>query len=91
MLAGSHDDLFTGISIVHPAMLDVKDVEGLKVPLAMYPSKVRLPLSSFFVLQRANINELGQDEPAEEVEKIVEALKSKPFADKCEHKTYPTM
>jgi hypothetical protein len=40
MLAGSHDDLFTGISIVHPAMLDVKDVDGLKVPLAMYPSKV---------------------------------------------------
>ncbi|KAJ9125982.1 hypothetical protein QFC24_002254 [Naganishia onofrii] len=70
MLAGSHDDLFTGISIVHPAMLDVKDVEGLKVPLAMYPSK---------------------DEPKEDVKKIVEALKSKPFADKCEHKTYPNM
>lgn len=41
MLAGSHSELFTGISIVHPAMLDVKDVKGLAVPLAMYPSKVR--------------------------------------------------
>jgi hypothetical protein len=41
MLAGSHADLFTGISIVHPAMLDVKDVDGLAVPLALYPSKVR--------------------------------------------------
>lgn len=40
MLAGGHDDLFKGIAIVHPAMLDVGDVEGLKVPLALYPSKV---------------------------------------------------
>lgn len=44
MLAGSHSELFTGVSIVHPAMLDVKDVEGLAVPLAIFPSKVRLPL-----------------------------------------------
>ena len=43
MLAGSHSDLFTGISIVHPAMLDVKDVDGLAVPLALYPSKVSDP------------------------------------------------
>ncbi|KAJ9094008.1 hypothetical protein QFC20_006988 [Naganishia adeliensis] len=70
MLAGSHSELFTGVSIVHPAMLDVKDVEGLAVPLAIFPSK---------------------DEPADEVEKIVKALKSKPFADKCTHKTYPNM
>lgn len=40
MLAGSHSELFTGISIVHPAMLDVKDVDALAVPLALYPSKV---------------------------------------------------
>lgn len=32
-----------------------------------------------------------QDEPADEVEKIVKALESKPFADKCTHKTYPNM
>jgi hypothetical protein len=42
MLAGSHSELFTGISIVHPAMLDVKDVDALAVPLALYPSKVCL-------------------------------------------------
>ncbi|KAI5451334.1 hypothetical protein NCC49_001928 [Naganishia albida] len=70
MLAGSHSELFTGVSIVHPAMLDVKDVDGLAVPLAIYPSK---------------------DEPADEVEKIVKALESKPFADRCTHKTYANM
>lgn len=32
-----------------------------------------------------------QDEPADEVDKIVEALKSKPFADQCTNKTYPDM
>jgi hypothetical protein len=55
MLAGTHDDLFTGISIVHPAMLDVKDVDGLKVPLAMYPSKVCLPSSLIPTFRSYNI------------------------------------
>jgi dienelactone hydrolase len=39
-VASQHADLFKSVAIVHPAMLDAKDVEDLRVPFGFYPSKV---------------------------------------------------
>ncbi len=49
-LAGTHADLFKGVAIVHPAMLDVNDVKDLAVPLALFPSKVRILSSASALL-----------------------------------------
>jgi dienelactone hydrolase len=38
--AAGEKDLFKSVAIVHPAMLDVKDVDAIEVPFAFYPSKV---------------------------------------------------
>ncbi|KAG7561868.1 hypothetical protein FFLO_02685 [Filobasidium floriforme] len=38
-VAAGEKDLFKSVAIVHPAMLDVKDVDGIDVPFGFYPSK----------------------------------------------------
>lgn len=37
-LSGATDD-FVGVAALHPAMMDGKDAEALKVPMALFPSK----------------------------------------------------
>ena len=41
-VAAGEKDLFKSVAIVHPAMLDVKDVDGIEVPFGFYPSKVNI-------------------------------------------------
>jgi dienelactone hydrolase len=41
-VAAGEKDLFKSVAIVHPAMLDVKDVDGIEVPFGFYPSKVSI-------------------------------------------------
>ena len=41
-VAAGEKDLFESVAIVHPAMLDVKDVDGIEVPFGFYPSKVNI-------------------------------------------------
>ena len=38
--AAGATDLFKSVAIVHPAMLDVQDVDAVGVPFGFYPSKV---------------------------------------------------
>jgi len=69
MKAGA-TDVFDAIAVVHPAMVDAKDAEVIRVPLALYPSN---------------------DEPAEECEKVMKVLSTKPFAAKNSFKIYSNM
>lgn len=40
-MSAGKSELFKSVAIVHPAMLDLKDVEAVAVPFGFYPSKVR--------------------------------------------------
>jgi hypothetical protein len=38
-VAGGSSSLFTAVASLHPAMVDPKDAENLKVPIAVFASK----------------------------------------------------
>jgi hypothetical protein len=38
-VAGGSSSLFTAVASLHPAMVDPKDVEQLKIPIAVFASK----------------------------------------------------